>query len=335
MKTHHRLLLVFFLTSIVLGCGAPQNPWVMSGFLWEDNNENGRRELGEQFLGQITVNLLTSDPNGPWEIFQTEITESDGKYVFFDIPRNIYKIQIVLPDGYSFTKKYEGTLSSQGDNIYSDINPQTGLSDQIFISDDREEYRVNGGFIWTSFLVPANDPPRDSEEAPTATPLVENGSYWAFDDEEGDVVVCGAGYVNDPEADILAIDMTRIENQYSTVVGLAAPLENKYSFAVIIEVVVEVEIVEDATAEPVMKNVKRAFIYELHDGNFKIGEIDPVTGILLPEQPADVTVRLENGSVLLAFDVKSSDTVKTVFAKSFHSTGGPVHCDETDVFDLN
>ena len=335
MKTHHRHLLVLILTGLLLGCAPPQDPRVLKGFVWEDNNENGQRELGEAFLGQITVNLLTSDANGPWEIFQTEITEADGEYVFFDIPTDIYKIQIVIPDGYYFTKKYEGTLSSQGENIYSDIDPQTGLSDQIFVSDDREEYRVNSGFIWTSFLVPANDPPRDSEEAPTATPLVGNGSYWAFDDEEDDVVVCGASHVNDPEADILAIDMTRIENQYSTVVALAAPLENLYSFAVIIEVVVEVEIVEDDNAEPVKKNVKRAFIYELHDGNLKIGEIDPATGNLLPVQPDDVTVRLENGSVLLTFDVKSTDIVKTVFAKSFHSFGEAVHCDETDVFDLN
>jgi len=59
------------------------------------------------------------------------------------------------------------------------------------------------------------------------------------------------------------------------------------------------------------------------------------TGNLLPVQPDDVIVRLENGSVLLTFDVKSTDTVKTVFAKPFHSMGGSVHCDETDVFDLN
>ena len=55
----------------------------------------------------------------------------------------------------------------------------------------------------------------------------------------------------------------------------------------------------------------------------------------MPVQPDDVTVRLENGSVLLTFDVKSTDTMKTVFAKSFHSFGEAVHCDETDVFDLN
>ena len=55
----------------------------------------------------------------------------------------------------------------------------------------------------------------------------------------------------------------------------------------------------------------------------------------MPVQPDDVTVRLENGSVLLTFDVKSTDTMKTVFAKSFHSFGEAVHCDVTDVFDLN
>jgi len=78
-----------------------------------------------------------------------------------------------------------------------------------------------------------------------------------------------------------------------------------------------------------------AFIYQLHNENLKIGEIDPATGNLLPVQPDDVTVRLENGSVLPTFDVKSTDTVKTILAKSFHSFGEAVHCDETDVFDLN
>lgn len=359
MKTRYLLILIPFLTSLLSGCkeffvllsGDQVDYTIIKGTVWEDTNVNGRREFGEPFLDEIKVGLLKRDKDGVWQEEYIKYTDNKGYYVFDNLPEGgDYQVKVFLKDGYSFSNFYDPNTEDgkDGDSsipkdlidiIYTRIFPQTGLSPEFYGTEDVAMIRIaDAGMMWTSVLVPANEPPTGADEAPepiSEPPPAGTDQYWAFDDDDDDVVVCGGGYVSDPEVDLTSIDMTRIEDQYSTVVSLSAPLKNMDSFAVIIEVEVEIEEAGD-TAETVGKKVvKRAFIYELHNGIYKIGEIDPATGNLLAIQPEDVTVELKDGRVLLTFDVKPTDTVKTIFVKSFHLLEGTVHCDDTEVFELN
>ncbi|MBE9042559.1 carboxypeptidase regulatory-like domain-containing protein, partial [Oscillatoriales cyanobacterium LEGE 11467] len=89
--------------------------------VWNDANNNGIQDNGEQGVAGVTVNLL----NGNNGLIDSVQTDSNGNYLFDDLEEGSYRIGIdkqTLPDGYELTQSNAGNDESD-----SDANAATGL----------------------------------------------------------------------------------------------------------------------------------------------------------------------------------------------------------------
>ncbi len=104
-------------TVIITGGGnggggtAAEETYRIEGYVWEDKNGNGVRDSDE---GRPNVTVYLTGP-----VNQTTITDSDGKYVFDNLPAGNYTISIDPPEGYTSTPPPSSitlTLSANSSN---------------------------------------------------------------------------------------------------------------------------------------------------------------------------------------------------------------------------
>lgn len=91
-------------------------------FVWEDANQNGIQDMGEQGLANVPVRLISMPAN---EAVGAATTDASGKYLFKDIAIGIYVVEFSLshlPDGYAFSPQNQGG----NHQLDSDPNPATG-----------------------------------------------------------------------------------------------------------------------------------------------------------------------------------------------------------------
>jgi protocatechuate 3,4-dioxygenase beta subunit len=78
---------------------AEARPAQVSGFVYRDNNDNGRRDVGEPGLGGVTMRLVPLDTIAPLTPIET-VTGADGSYRFNNLPPGRYDIiQVTQPAG--------------------------------------------------------------------------------------------------------------------------------------------------------------------------------------------------------------------------------------------
>lgn len=79
------------------------NPPVTIGdTVWLDSNVNGYQDEGEPGLEGITVTLV--DQYGvPVEGYDAQVTDSDGHYLFENVPAGVYSVKYDVPEGYTFS----------------------------------------------------------------------------------------------------------------------------------------------------------------------------------------------------------------------------------------
>ena len=87
-------------------------------FVWNDANGNGIQDAGELGIPGVIVKLLDSSGN----LIAQTVTDADGFYHFTGLETGNYKIEFVLPSGYSFSPQNVGA----NDAVDSDANPATG-----------------------------------------------------------------------------------------------------------------------------------------------------------------------------------------------------------------
>lgn len=78
-------------------------PAAVSGYVFNDTNNNAVRDPGEPGMPGVTI-YLDANNNGrldPGEAATT--TDGDGNYAFYDLPSGDYTVREVLPAGYSLT----------------------------------------------------------------------------------------------------------------------------------------------------------------------------------------------------------------------------------------
>lgn len=118
----------------------------ISGFAFEDTNNNGVRDLPTDGpIGGVTVQLLDSSDAVLATTTTAPITStpSDGKYTFTDLIPGTYRIRIVSPSGTSVVPQNIGSDEVND----SDISPSTNHTGDIIISFAQLLTNVDGGFF--------------------------------------------------------------------------------------------------------------------------------------------------------------------------------------------
>jgi hypothetical protein len=108
--------------------------------VWADVNGNGIRNGGEPGLAGVTVNLI---PTGGTDVFLTTTTNSDGKYLFTDVPAGLFDIEFVpATSGFSFTKADQGGFES----FDSDAGPD-GIIHAVSVAPGQRTRDLDAGLL--------------------------------------------------------------------------------------------------------------------------------------------------------------------------------------------
>ena len=109
----------------------------VSDFVWEDLDQDGIQDGGENGINGLTVSLYQDvdndglpEPNGDdGSPYATTVTINngirDGYYQFQNMPPEDYFLEFELPTGFTFSPQDQGG----NDTLDSDANPTTGLTD--------------------------------------------------------------------------------------------------------------------------------------------------------------------------------------------------------------
>ncbi len=85
-------------------------------FVWKDNNRNGIQDFGAKGMSNITVKLYKEDGT----LVATTTTDKAGYYKFDKLTIGKYYLEFVKPEGYDFSKKYNGTNKELDSNVNSE-----------------------------------------------------------------------------------------------------------------------------------------------------------------------------------------------------------------------
>ena len=94
-----------------------REPVSLSGTVYHDQNNNGRRDSGEELLSQVQIDLI--DPDG--QIAATTHTNQDGAYEFVGPYAGVYSLQQTQPNGWWDGRDNAGTVG--GVPVGRAINP--------------------------------------------------------------------------------------------------------------------------------------------------------------------------------------------------------------------
>jgi hypothetical protein len=100
-------------------------PASLSGFVYHDHNDNGVKELVDEGLGGVTINLTGTDDRGD-PVSLSQQTAADGSYSFGNLrPGNYSLVKATQPDGFLDGKN---TIGSQGGQASGNSFTQISLS---------------------------------------------------------------------------------------------------------------------------------------------------------------------------------------------------------------
>lgn len=115
---------------------APAPTATIGDKVWEDRNYNGIQDAGEAGIAGVTVKLL----NAAGAVVGTTTTNSSGNYLFTDVELGDYKVQVVAPTGYYYTKQDQGG----DDSLDSDVNG-SGVTDLTTLTANEADLSWDAG----------------------------------------------------------------------------------------------------------------------------------------------------------------------------------------------
>ncbi len=80
--------------------GLPLTPSSLSGTVFEDFNDDGQIDFGEEGIANVLITLTGTDDLGD-AVSQSQLTDSDGAYVFLNLRPGNYTITETQPSGYA------------------------------------------------------------------------------------------------------------------------------------------------------------------------------------------------------------------------------------------
>ncbi|HEY7309956.1 MAG TPA: SdrD B-like domain-containing protein [Gemmataceae bacterium] len=105
--------------------GLPLTPSSLSGTVFEDFNDNGQIDFGEQGIANVLITLTGTDDLGD-AVSQSRLTDADGAYVFLNLRPGNYTITETQPAGYAQGIDSVGTAGgslSATDQFFANLAP--------------------------------------------------------------------------------------------------------------------------------------------------------------------------------------------------------------------
>jgi uncharacterized repeat protein (TIGR01451 family) len=137
----------------------------LGDFAWRDDNKDGLQNDGPtSALAGVTAKLYKSD--GAFTGL-TRLTDSNGQYLFENLPPGDYYVVFTEPTGYAFTQPYR----NGDDASNNDVNPTTGQTPIVTLLPGERNTKVDAGFVPSAVLVV-------SKEA-AALPI-QPGAYFTY-----------------------------------------------------------------------------------------------------------------------------------------------------------
>ncbi|HET7435886.1 MAG TPA: kelch repeat-containing protein [Thermoanaerobaculia bacterium] len=116
-------------TSNALPFTVTANRGAIGDYIWRDENRDGVQDADESGLAGVTVQLR----NGFGTLMATTTTNTAGGYLFTDLAAGDYQIEVVPPDGFTFSTAF----SISDDAVDSDIDPLLGITQVKLAGGDR------------------------------------------------------------------------------------------------------------------------------------------------------------------------------------------------------
>ena len=137
------------LTWIASALSMPSALCSIGDFVWYDENGDGIQDPGESGIEGVRVDLykcLTNCSNNCCStnnLFRTANTDSNGGYLFENLPPGNYCLKFFEPDGYVFSKQDEGA----DDALDSDADPLTGETECTTLEAGENDLTWDAGLI--------------------------------------------------------------------------------------------------------------------------------------------------------------------------------------------
>jgi len=113
----------------IIGCD-------LFGFVWEDFNDDGEINFGEQAIAGVTVTLEGTNDLGE-QVLLTDVTQTQGDYYFTNVRPGTYTITETQPDGFEDGQESLGTVDGVPTGLAG--NDQfTGIT--VGVGQDAENY---------------------------------------------------------------------------------------------------------------------------------------------------------------------------------------------------
>ena len=121
----------------------------ITGYGWNDGNNNGQKEVSELGIKDIEIKLIGVDDRGS-NVTLTTMTNNDGYWEFKDLRPGIYSVTETQPDSYLDGKDSSGTTT--GSTITNDkISNIVLLESQISANNNFGEFKSSslGDYVWS------------------------------------------------------------------------------------------------------------------------------------------------------------------------------------------
>lgn len=200
---------ITFVTDASFGIGAicikkAEEPGSIGNYVWLDEDSNGLQDEGEPGIPNVRVDL--KDANG--NIIATTYTDSDGKYLFPNLPPDIYYVDVdetTLPTAVTQTNVFTNT----GDNEPENDTEEGDLGNKDESQGNGYEVMLNAGEENLTADFGYNYNPSDDVNDPDNMPVAAIGDrIWIDSDGDGaqDVSEIGVSGIevklyNDPDSD--------------------------------------------------------------------------------------------------------------------------------------